>query len=138
MSVKDPRLSQILPVIRCSDCGVDVEFRSLGEHVCSAAPPMPALPALPVIPVPKSPSSGLKAGAYKPGYKPPPIPINSPQPGSPALNGFNSSLSGPPVPNSPSRPSTASPRPALPFLEKYAKKNKSATSSPPLPNGNTQ
>ncbi|KAF9181344.1 hypothetical protein BGZ50_005584 [Haplosporangium sp. Z 11] len=48
MSVKDPRLSQILPVIRCSDCGHDVEFRLLGEHVCSSAPPMPALPAIPV------------------------------------------------------------------------------------------
>lgn len=48
MSVKDPRLSQILPVIRCSDCGHDVEFRLLGEHVCSSAPPMPALPVIPV------------------------------------------------------------------------------------------
>lgn len=48
MSVKDPRLSQILPVIRCSDCGHDVEFRLLGEHICSSAPAMPALPVLPL------------------------------------------------------------------------------------------
>ncbi|KAI8347780.1 hypothetical protein B0O80DRAFT_210437 [Mortierella sp. GBAus27b] len=133
MSVKDPRLSQILPVIRCSDCGIDVEFRLLGEHVCSSAPPMPALPPIPA--AANKPTSGLNAGAYKPGYKPPPpIPINSPQPGSPALNSFNS-YNGAPLPNSPNRPGTASPRPALPFLEKYAKKNKSS-SSPPVPNNN--
>ncbi|KAF9903590.1 hypothetical protein BX616_001589, partial [Lobosporangium transversale] len=137
MSVKDPRLSQILPVIRCSDCGVDVEFRLLGEHVCSAAPAMPALPALPIS---KPPSSG----AYKPGYKPPPpVPVAS-SPGSPGSNSFNNnnnnstnyngSING--LPGSPGRPPAASPRPALPFLEKYAKKNKSATSaaaSPPAP-----
>lgn len=81
-------------------------------------------------------STGLNAGAYRPGYKPtPPVPINAPQPGSPVFNNFNN---GPPMPNPPNRPSTASPRPALPFLEKYAKKNKSASSSPPVPNNNSQ
>ncbi|KAF9315606.1 hypothetical protein BG003_002870 [Podila horticola] len=114
MSVKDPRLSQILPVIRCSDCGHDVEFRLLGEHICSSAPAMPALPVLPLSK--HTPSSG----GYRPGYKPPPIPISS----SPT----------PQAPVSPGRPSTASSRPALPFLEKYAKKNKSgASASPPAP-----
>ncbi|KAF9438378.1 hypothetical protein BGZ76_008289 [Entomortierella beljakovae] len=143
MSVKDPRLSQILPVIRCSDCGIDVEFRLLGEHICSSAPPMPALPVLPVSksrPDNKrvdSPSSG----AYKPGYRPPPIPIGSDSQTSPnSVNGnyAPNNTNGSPV--SPGRHSTASPRPALPFLEKYAKKNKSgssAASSPP-PNGNIQ
>ncbi|KAG0069150.1 hypothetical protein BGZ89_003440 [Linnemannia elongata] len=166
MSVKDPRLSQILPVIRCSDCGHDVEFRLLGEHVCSSAPPMPALP---VIPVSKSlvlerddssmtalnsqpprtpsrndspgPGSGVSSGAYRPGHKPPPIPIGSGSPGSPASNhyvggGSSSSLTnGSPI--SPGRPSTASPRPSLPFLEKYAKKKTATTTapSPPAPNG---
>ncbi|KAF9382533.1 hypothetical protein BGX21_001796 [Mortierella sp. AD011] len=161
MSVKDPRLSQILPVIRCSDCGHDVEFRMLGEHVCSSAPPMPALPAIPVSrPSPPAPprtpsrndnyppSSGMSSGAYKPGYKPPPIPISSPSPATPGStaannnnnynNNYNSNNSNGPV--SPGRPSTASPRPALPFLEKYAKKKSvsSASSSPPAPNGNSQ
>ncbi|KAF8929194.1 hypothetical protein BGZ58_009103 [Dissophora ornata] len=138
MSVKDPRLSQILPVIRCSDCGYDVEFRQLGEHVCSSAPPMPALP---VIPVSKhGSSSGMSSGAYKPGYKPPPIPINGSQPASQGTNGYSNNAAAAPngTPISPGRPSTASGRPALPFLEKYAKKNKSATSassSPPATNG---
>lgn len=44
MSVKDPRLSQIIPVIRCSDCGDDVVFRQLGEHVCRGAPALPVQP----------------------------------------------------------------------------------------------
>ncbi|KAF9166415.1 hypothetical protein BGX20_000233 [Mortierella sp. AD010] len=148
MSVKDPRLSQILPVIRCSDCGHDVEFRMLGEHVCSSAPPMPALPAIPVSRHNYPPSSGMSSGAYKPGYKPPPIPISSPSPATPGStaannnnnynNNYNSNNSNGPV--SPGRPSTASPRPALPFLEKYAKKKSvsSASSSPPAPNGNSQ
>ncbi|KAF9112897.1 hypothetical protein BGX27_002604 [Mortierella sp. AM989] len=132
MSVKDPRLSQILPVIRCSDCGHDVEFRMLGEHVCSSAPPMPALPVLPV--TKHSPAGGMSSGAYRPGYKPPPIPINSPSPVTPGSNYNNNNTNGGPI--SPGRTSTASPRPALPFLEKYAKKNKSASSSsasPPAP-----
>lgn len=58
------------------------------------------------------------SGGYRPGYKPPPIPI--------------SSAPVPSAPVSPGRPSTS--RPALPFLEKYAKKNKSgASASPPAP-----
>ncbi|KAF9094231.1 hypothetical protein BGX23_002329 [Mortierella sp. AD031] len=148
MSVKDPRLSQILPVIRCSDCGHDVEFRLLGEHVCSSAPPMPALP---VIPVSKSlnsqpprtpsrnesPGSGMSSGAYRPGHKPPPIPISAGSPGSNHYVGGGSSSSltnGSPI--SPGRPSTASPRPSLPFLEKYAKKKTATTApSPPPVNG---
>ncbi|KAF9957756.1 hypothetical protein BGZ72_001422 [Mortierella alpina] len=127
MSVKDPRLSQILPVIRCSDCGHDVEFRLLGEHVCSSAPPMPALPVIPL--AKHSPSSGVSSGAYRPGHKPPPIPINAPTPVSPGVGAYGSS------PISPGRPSTASPRPSLPFLEKYAKKNKSAVSAASSPPG---
>ncbi|KAG0050320.1 hypothetical protein BGZ83_004901 [Gryganskiella cystojenkinii] len=90
---------------------------------------------------PRTPSrnenSGVSSGAYKPGYKPPPIPINSPSPGSPgSFNNTNNSnnVSGSPI--SPGRPSTASPRPSLPFLEKYAQKKKSSA-SPPVPNNNS-
>ncbi|KAK3839638.1 MAG: hypothetical protein J3R72DRAFT_178232 [Linnemannia gamsii] len=140
MSVKDPRLSQILPVIRCSDCGHDVEFRLLGEHVCSSAPPMPALPVIPVTKYSPGPGTGVSSGAYRPGHKPPPIPIGSGSPGSPGSNhyvggGSSSSLTnGSPI--SPGRPSTASPRPSLPFLEKYAKKKTATTApSPPPTNG---
>ncbi|KAF9922185.1 hypothetical protein FBU30_007719 [Linnemannia zychae] len=150
MSVKDPRLSQILPVIRCSDCGHDVEFRLLGEHVCSSAPAMPALPVIPVSKSlnsqpPRTPSRNespvpASSGAYRPGHKPPPIPTSSSSPGSPGPNhyvggGSSSSLTNG-TPGSPGRPSAASPRPSLPFLEKYAKKKSAATSSsPPAPNG---
>jgi hypothetical protein len=28
-------MASILPLIRCSDCGVDVELSMMGEHVCS-------------------------------------------------------------------------------------------------------
>lgn len=50
----DPRISQILPTVTCSDCGLPVELRKLGEHVCSSAPPLPPLkaPAVPVKQVP--------------------------------------------------------------------------------------
>ncbi|KAG2180111.1 hypothetical protein INT43_003899 [Umbelopsis isabellina] len=45
----DPRISQILPTVTCSDCGLPVELRKLGEHVCSSAPPLPPLKA-PAVP----------------------------------------------------------------------------------------
>ncbi|CAI2165989.1 1400_t:CDS:2 [Funneliformis geosporum] len=41
---QEPRISQLLPSIKCSDCGETVEFRMLGEHICQAAPAVPALP----------------------------------------------------------------------------------------------
>lgn len=40
------RISQILPTVKCSDCGKDVEIRRLGDHLCSSQPPIPALPIL--------------------------------------------------------------------------------------------
>ena len=41
------RMSQILPTVKCSDCGEDVQIRKLGEHVCSNMPAVPELPILP-------------------------------------------------------------------------------------------
>ncbi|KAI8143241.1 hypothetical protein BJV82DRAFT_668872 [Fennellomyces sp. T-0311] len=41
------RISQILPTVKCSDCGEDVQIRKLGEHVCSNMPAVPELPILP-------------------------------------------------------------------------------------------
>ncbi|OZJ02873.1 hypothetical protein BZG36_03798 [Bifiguratus adelaidae] len=35
------RISQVLPTVKCSDCGRDIEIRRLGEHLCSKAPPLP-------------------------------------------------------------------------------------------------
>ncbi|KAI8340020.1 hypothetical protein BC941DRAFT_419198 [Chlamydoabsidia padenii] len=41
------RISQIIPFVKCSDCGANVSLRNLGTHVCSNMPPMPTLPILP-------------------------------------------------------------------------------------------
>ncbi|KAG0261004.1 hypothetical protein DFQ27_003221 [Actinomortierella ambigua] len=68
--------------------------------------------------------SSPSSGAYKPGYKPPPVPMASPTPSVGSATGTTTS---------PGRPSTASPRPSLPFLEKYSKKNKSGAATPPAP-----
>ncbi|KAG0307162.1 hypothetical protein BGZ98_000916 [Dissophora globulifera] len=76
-------------------------------------------------------SGTSSSGAYRPGYKPPPVPSEASQPTSQ----LNNSSGGSPI--SPGRPSTASGRPSLPFLEKYAKKKTTATSSPPPPANNS-
>lgn len=41
------RISQILPSVKCSDCGKDVLIRRLGDHLCSSQPPVPSLPIIP-------------------------------------------------------------------------------------------
>ncbi|KAI8081653.1 uncharacterized protein BX664DRAFT_302506 [Halteromyces radiatus] len=41
------RISQIIPFVKCSDCGANVSLRNLGTHICSNMPPIPALPILP-------------------------------------------------------------------------------------------
>ncbi|KAI8364494.1 hypothetical protein EDC96DRAFT_202667 [Choanephora cucurbitarum] len=43
------RISQILPTVKCSDCGRDVEIRRLGEHICSSQPPVPSIPIIPTL-----------------------------------------------------------------------------------------
>jgi hypothetical protein len=48
------RISQILPTVKCSDCGRDVHIRRLGDHLCTSQPPVPALPIIP-------PAKGKKA-----------------------------------------------------------------------------
>ncbi|CAG8532443.1 5727_t:CDS:2 [Paraglomus brasilianum] len=45
MDVQQERISQILATVKCSDCGVPVEFRKLSSHICKAAPAVPNLPA---------------------------------------------------------------------------------------------
>ena len=45
MDVQQERISQILATVKCSDCGVPVEFRQLSTHICKAAPAVPTLPA---------------------------------------------------------------------------------------------
>lgn len=76
-----------------------------------------------------SPTVGKNAGAYRPGHKPPPIPINTS-----ISNSFSTSPLSPGNTTSGGLMSpfnSASPRPSLPFMEKYAKKTK--TPSPPAP-----
>lgn len=41
------RISQILPTVKCSDCGRDVQIRRLGDHLCSRQPPVPTIPIIP-------------------------------------------------------------------------------------------
>ncbi|CAG8760161.1 16888_t:CDS:2, partial [Acaulospora morrowiae] len=58
---QDQRISKLLPTVKCSDCGVTVEFRKLGEHLCSA----PAVPELPAA----YKNSNIKIGKEVPGQK---------------------------------------------------------------------
>ncbi|GAB5589402.1 hypothetical protein Unana1_04302 [Umbelopsis nana] len=44
ISQNEPRMSQILPTVKCSDCGRQVELRKLAIHLCSSVPPVPSLP----------------------------------------------------------------------------------------------
>ncbi|KAI8381515.1 uncharacterized protein BYT42DRAFT_566804 [Radiomyces spectabilis] len=66
----EPRISQILPTVKCSDCGRDVHIHRLGDHLCSSMPPVPALPILPdkykaLPPKSKSPLTPLQSpGEY--------------------------------------------------------------------------
>ncbi|KAI7897395.1 uncharacterized protein EV154DRAFT_4806 [Mucor mucedo] len=43
------RMSQVLPTVKCSDCGRDVLIRRLGDHLCSSQPPVPSLPIIPAM-----------------------------------------------------------------------------------------
>lgn len=47
LTMATERISQILPSVKCSDCGRDVQIRRLGDHVCSSKPPVPELPIIP-------------------------------------------------------------------------------------------
>ncbi|KZT26549.1 hypothetical protein NEOLEDRAFT_1177545 [Neolentinus lepideus HHB14362 ss-1] len=39
-----PRLSQLLPTVKCSSCNAPVALSELGDHVCKPAPPLPNSP----------------------------------------------------------------------------------------------
>ncbi|KAF5389924.1 hypothetical protein D9757_003648 [Collybiopsis confluens] len=88
-----PRISQLLPTVKCSNCNQPVPLNDLVDHVCSAAPPVPSLPTN---------SGGGLRGRFQgllttPAAKPPPAhPIPSPPP-------------SPSRPASPTSPSKASP-----------------------------
>ena len=55
-----PRLSQLLPTVKCSSCSQPVPLADLSDHVCTRPPPLPNAPPLPKSPAsPKPPSSFL-------------------------------------------------------------------------------
>ncbi|KAJ6502416.1 hypothetical protein C8R45DRAFT_619337 [Mycena sanguinolenta] len=35
------RMSQMLPSVKCSSCGLQIPITELGEHICAPAPPLP-------------------------------------------------------------------------------------------------
>ncbi|KIM48713.1 hypothetical protein M413DRAFT_15054 [Hebeloma cylindrosporum] len=43
-SAPPPRISQLLPSVKCSTCHQPVPLAELGEHTCEAPPPVPSLP----------------------------------------------------------------------------------------------
>ncbi|TFK42313.1 hypothetical protein BDQ12DRAFT_269471 [Crucibulum laeve] len=47
------RISQLLPTVKCSDCNNPIPLAELGEHTCSAPPPLPKIPPqVPTLPKP--------------------------------------------------------------------------------------
>ncbi|KAF9433845.1 hypothetical protein BGZ76_008899 [Entomortierella beljakovae] len=111
MSLHDSRLSQVLPIIHCSDCGQDVLFRKLHEHICVAEPAMPTLPiAL---------STQSKTAPPLPSR-----PLPNPKSDNNTRNRPSTikSVTANTSPLSPIRSATVRTRPALPYLEKYSKR----------------
>ncbi|KDR73623.1 hypothetical protein GALMADRAFT_212467 [Galerina marginata CBS 339.88] len=43
-STSTPRVSQLLPTVKCSTCHQPVPLAELGDHTCEAPPPVPSLP----------------------------------------------------------------------------------------------
>ncbi|KAF8928842.1 hypothetical protein BGZ58_009336 [Dissophora ornata] len=108
MTVKDPRLSQVLPIVHCSDCGNDVMFGELTGHVCTSAPAMPVLP--------------LYLSKHSPKSK---TALDSKKTTTTSTSTTNTTTSKIPLtmsPLSPLRTTSVTSRPALPFLEKYSKR----------------
>ena len=44
MANPDLRISQLLPAVKCSSCGIGVPLDKLGDHVCTPVPPSPSTP----------------------------------------------------------------------------------------------
>ncbi|RUS31814.1 hypothetical protein BC938DRAFT_477015 [Jimgerdemannia flammicorona] len=62
MSVEPSRISQILPTVKCSDCGNEIGIHELGSHVCAKAPPLPKMPPLPAIYQRQEPKPSVSRG----------------------------------------------------------------------------
>ncbi|RUS22517.1 hypothetical protein BC937DRAFT_88660, partial [Endogone sp. FLAS-F59071] len=128
MSV-EPRISQILPTVKCSDCGDEIGIHELGSHVCTKAPPLPKMPPLP---------TGLgKPSTVQPRSAPKSL-LSRGEPGGDGGDNSNFARSV----DSEQRPQNSSTiqsmtraapgtGPNLPFLEKY--KNLAGTTKDPAP-----
>ncbi|KAG0002430.1 hypothetical protein BGZ80_009187 [Entomortierella chlamydospora] len=115
VQLPDPRLSKILPVIHCSDCGQDVEYRKLSNHNCIYAPAMPIIP-LSLSTQPTSPSDSITTtDRYSIQKKIPSVTKSTTTNTSPL---------------SLIRSASQRSRPALPYLEKYSKRK--STSAPAI------
>ncbi|CAB4396643.1 unnamed protein product [Rhizophagus irregularis] len=150
---QDTRISQLLPSVKCSDCGEMVEFRRLGEHICQAAPAVPALPSAYRKPTIKNqtPSSRQVDNILRPNLNPLSVSDNSYDVGrspydtspSPTDSGY-SGYSGSKYTSPPS--STSSPKGPTNFLQKYEQmtgkqinsSSQSPRSSPTSPIDNNQ
>ncbi|CAG8476368.1 4104_t:CDS:2 [Funneliformis caledonium] len=132
---QEPRISQLLPSIKCSDCGETVEFRMLGEHICQAAPDVPALP----LAYQKS-ATNKPPPSTRPGE--PPMPRSIPKPLSVPGSGHGSPYDLNPSPTDSgysgySGSNYASPPPLTPgskgtknFLQKYSQMTGKQFNSP--------
>ncbi|KAI7867792.1 hypothetical protein BDF14DRAFT_1799092 [Spinellus fusiger] len=106
------RISQILPTVKCSDCGKNVHIRHLGDHLCSNVPSVPPLPILPMSRHESRQPYSTATPTKSPTHIPTHLPLKSPT--APSLDntrlGYGSSASNdsryptPPTPVTPSYP----------------------------------
>lgn len=115
------RISQLLPTVKCSTCHKPVPLDELGDHTCTAPPPVPALPkpaftpegATALLPdrlqgrVANGPPNGAPSSPRAPpqGQAPAPIPSSS----SASRLRINVNAKGPPSPTQPSFQPRSSP-----------------------------
>jgi len=69
ISSQEPRISQLLPSVKCSSCGGLVPLDQLADHVCAPAPFKPASDTTPTPPPPKvqtAPQSPTNAAPHSP------------------------------------------------------------------------
>ncbi|KAJ7271918.1 hypothetical protein B0H12DRAFT_1228790 [Mycena haematopus] len=88
------RMSQMLPSVKCSNCGLQIPITELGDHICAPAPPLPT---------PNAPKTSLNLP--KPSFTPNAATSLLPQ----RLQGL---VNGPGVPSSTGRASPGNPGPS--------------------------
>jgi len=121
------RMSQMLPSVKCSNCGLQIPMDQLGEHICAPAPPLPTLNSSKNslnLPKPSfTPNAatsllpqrlqGLVGGPPPPGSRGPPANPGPPRNDQLRLNTGGPSLNAPPA-SYPTRSSPLSGGPPAP------------------------